>query len=1329
MRMMVRRLSCLVTALLTFSGPCRAQEAVNVLTFHNSNDRTGRNLNEVMLNTSNVNVGSFGKLFSVPLDGNSFGQPLYVASVHAGGIDRAMVYVATSNDSVYAIDARVGTVVWRVNLGSPVPRLDVSAFSHAHMPAYVPPYYDLYPYIGITSTPVIDLQTQTLFVVTKTKVLSKNEGYRYSLHALDLRDGSERKDDSPVTINAHVGKDGMTTSGAGPAIDFDPFLALNRTALLLLNGRVYLAFASQGDVEDKVSRPFHGWIFGFDAGHLKQPPWVFCTSPTSQEAGIWQSGGGLAADGSDRLLAVTGNGPNVSGSYGNSVLSFSTKAVPELESWFTPDNSTFLNRWDLDLGSAGPMIPPEEDLKDLVVTGGKDGILYVLRRSSLGNGQPAGGSAVIQSIRITPEPRPLPEPPTYHGPPLYHGPNDWHHLHGMPVYWKGPQGPTLYLWPEMGKLKAFSFQESKLGKMVESKTTAAAGMPGASLSLSANGDQAGTGILWASRPLNADANRRNVEGILEAYDAANIADAEPIWTNRSNLERDGGGFFAKYSPPTIAEGHVYLSTFAPENPDRTPVTGKSPQLVVYGLLPTTTTQPQTSELIDTGVVRFFADAKARELAEPSYALQKRFDSTGPAPKDFPTEPRFGANSASVAVKAGTSLYGTGMVFGHLLRNGQSTTAWNMDNYGYPYYNNHATNLYESHPWVLAVRANGTAYGILADTSHKIVIDTTSNINFRSDSPFPLIVIERQSPQDVLRELAKLTGYMPMPPRWAIGYHQSHFSYTPELKVLAVASQARRARIPVDAVYMDIDYMDHYRIFSFSPRTFADAPDLNHDLAALGLHNVWMIDPAIRAESSPGVSRVFDTGMAKNVWVKQSDGKTAYHGNQWPIQDPDKSMRTFSLFPDFTSPSVRTWWGTQFKDFLSKGVDGVWNDMNEPAVFVDAHTMPDDNRHVGDPSLVDYEGQPQGAARAVGPHTRYHNVYGMLMARSTREGIAVAAPARRPFVLARANFIGGQRYAAAWTGDNTANWEHLKMSIPMILNLGLSGQPFAGADIGGYRYSKDEKPQLTKEDDAKLFERWLGFGALYPFSRAHYERDFGPQGTPPGWQREPWTFSNEIVETNRRAIDRRYRLMPYLYTVFHEASIGGLPIMRPLFFVDPKDSQLRGIDDSFLLGSDLLVAVQVDPVAVRNPILPKGIWRQIGFPLDGQNESGVDIDTPNLPRLYVRGGAIVPTGPVMQYTGEKPLDPVTLLVCLDDQGKANGTLYEDAGDGFDYLKGAYRLTTYHATEANGHVEVTSRTEGNFPPSNRSLSLRILWHGKEFNGNGKEGSPISIGVAGP
>jgi alpha-glucosidase len=178
-------------------------------------------------------------------------------------------------------------------------------------------------------------------------------------------------------------------------------------------------------------------------------------------------------------------------------------------------------------------------------------------------------------------------------------------------------------------------------------------------------------------------------------------------------------------------------------------------------------------------------------------------------------------------------------------------------------------------------------------------------------------------------------------------------------------------------------MDHYRIFSFSPRTFADATDLNHELSVLGFHNVWMIDPAVRAETAPGVSKIYDTGMAQDVWVKQADGKTDYHGNQWPRQDPDKTMQTFSLFPDFTVPRVRTWWGTQFKGFLSKGVDGVWNDMNEPAVFVDpTHTMPDTNHHAGDPALTEYDGQQQGAARAAGTHVRYHNVYGMRKASGT-----------------------------------------------------------------------------------------------------------------------------------------------------------------------------------------------------------------------------------------------------------------------------------------------------------------------------------------------------------
>ena len=578
---MTKGIYLLCSALVVLAAcvaPARAQESVNVLTFHNDNNRTGRNLNETILNTTNVNERTFGKLFSVALDGNSFGQPLYVASVRTRRGNRSIVYVATSHNSVYAIDALDGAVIWKVSLGIPVSRLAISMFSDEHLPDELP-YYDIYPEIGITSTPVVDIARQVLFVVAKTTTLIRGKpSYDYSLHALDLRDGSERND-GPVSISARVPMDPASPPN-DPGVFFDPFLALNRAALLLLNGRVYLAFASHGDIEDEDSRLYHGWIFGFDAGDLRVRPWVFCTSPTSRQAGIWQSGGGLAADSASRLWAVTGNGPNVQGSYGNSILSFSTTSGLELQDWFTPDNTDFLNAWDLDFGSAGPVIIPDEDFKDLITTGGKDGMLYLLHRSSLGHGHATSG---VQAIRVTPEPPPRPQPPSYQGPPIYDG-DDWRHLHGTPVYWNGPQGPTLYLWPEVSKLKAISIRDSRLGAIVESDTMAAEGMPGASLSLSAHGNEPGTGVLWASRPLNADANRQNVEGILEAYDAAHIAGAQPIWTNRANLERDGGGFFAKFSPPTIANGRVYLSTFASETPDRRPIPGKPAQLVAYGLL-------------------------------------------------------------------------------------------------------------------------------------------------------------------------------------------------------------------------------------------------------------------------------------------------------------------------------------------------------------------------------------------------------------------------------------------------------------------------------------------------------------------------------------------------------------------------------------------------------------------------------------------------------------------------------------------------------------------------------------------------------------------------
>lgn len=688
-------------------------------------------------------------------------------------------------------------------------------------------------------------------------------------------------------------------------------------------------------------------------------------------------------------------------------------------------------------------------------------------------------------------------------------------------------------------------------------------------------------------------------------------------------------------------------------------------------------------------IRFFADAAAQKAALPSYALLDTIKplSSSATPTVTPafSEAADHTHSATIHVEPGTSLYGTGEVAGPLLRNGRKVSTWNTDAYGYT---EKYDSLYQSHPWVLAVRADGTAFGALADTTYRCTIDTAAThsdqIIFSAPGPaFPVVVITGDTPQEVVSQLSMMTGTMPMPPKWAVGYHQCRFSYYPEAKVREIADGFRSRKIPCDVIWYDIDYMDSFRIFTFNKTHFPYPKKLNADLLTKGFHNVWMIDPGVKAEDKPGITGIFDTGTANSAWVRDSKGET-YHGKVWP---------GMCVFPDFTDPTVRTWWGGFYKDFMAQGVTGVWNDMNEPAVFdVASKTMPEDNQHRGDPALMMPSGKPQGEASA-GDHARYHNLYGMQMVRATRDGIAAANPDKRPFVLSRANYIGGQRYAAAWTGDNNADWYHLKTSIPMVLNMGLSGQPFIGPDIGGF----------NGNGDGKMFARWMGFGALFPFSRGHTAKD--------NVQKEPWSFGPEVEASCREALMRRYVLMPYLYTAFHESSTQGLPIARPAFFADPKDPGLRNQDELFLLGSDLLVVTQCFPDQQRTPVQPKGAWREIMPPKSADN-----------PKLFLRPGAILCTGPEMEWVDQKPLNPLTLTINLDDQGHATGTLYEDAGDGYGYQKGEYLLTTYEATkDAAGVTVKVAKTEGSMKRPARNVMMNVLGE-QPLRGQGADGTTM-------
>jgi alpha-glucosidase len=751
-----------------------------------------------------------------------------------------------------------------------------------------------------------------------------------------------------------------------------------------------------------------------------------------------------------------------------------------------------------------------------------------------------------------------------------------------------------------------------------------------------------------------------------------------------------------------------------------------------------------SEAIGENIVRFFPSMASRAEVLPSFALERPRPAIGEAPGGFATKPIFGMNNGkqtvTINVDEGTSLYGTGMVAGPLKRNGRTIVCWNTDAYGY---GDDAPSLYQSHPWVMGVRADGTAFGVLADTTYRCEVDTTTDIKFTADGPaYAVIVIERGSPQEVVKALADLTGKIEMPPRWALGYHQCRYSYYPDTRVLEIARLFREKQIPCDVLWMDIDYMNGFRCFTFDPKLFPDPMGMNRRLQFSGFSTVYMINPGIKAETN---YFVFDKGTEGDHWVKRKDGQT-YQGEVWP---------GFCVFPDYTRRDTRIWWAGMYLDWIKNNrIDGVWNDMNEPAVFnVQSKTMPEDNQHRPDPEFAAANGNNPG------DHARFHNVYGMLMVKATREGFMAAEGGKRPFVLSRANYIGGHRYGAIWTGDNTADWYHLESSVPMVLNLGLSGQPFSGPDIGGFAGNG------PAGEEGKHFGRWMGIGAMLPFARGHTGKG--------NIDKEPWSFGPEVEEISRRAIQRRYRLLPYIYTLFKEASETGMPVARPLFFVDAKDPALRSEDDAFLLGGDLMVVTQPTPDKSRTPILPKvGGWRKFDFPVHRAAKQAIPSlampetvnlppmpETPDrpksgifegdtrdplgpyspdwprdssdelgkeLPEIYIRAGAIIPAGPVNQHTN-MPINPLTLIVHLDENGKASGRHYSDPGDGWTFREGFFRDAVWSA-ERNGDTVTVSHTivGGVIPTPDRVVVVRLLLPDREIVVQGRETQPIVVKI---
>ena len=576
---------CTIQAFSQTSPTPSGTRKVSVLTQRYDNARSGANFSEITLNPKTVDSRTdlFGKLFSVAVDGNVYAQPLYAADVDfKSGPRRDVLYVATEKNNVYAIDANTGEQIWAKNLGSSVPALDITEFARGHLQMGNSwDYKDLYPDIGITSTPVIDIQSGTIFVVAKTKEgETATPEYHYRLHAMDMRTGSEMQ--TPADIQGSFR--GSAVDAKRHKIVFKPFLQLNRPGLLLVAGTVYVAFGSHGD-----AGPYHGWIFGYRASAINRTALIFCSTPDSDgrrlpddpretfewnRGGIWQSGTGLAADEDGAIYLSTGDGAwdgkrNLSDSYLK--LSKRLKVID----WFTPWNHAELDRADIDLGSGGPVLLPGK----MFVGGGKEGKLYVIKRDHLGHVSPtlhAQNAEIVQQIQATTPDDPEPDCS-----------NCFHHLHGAPVFRQGADGLHLYIWPEMENLKSFRLVDGKFVPDGESQAMAPmpmsgmqTSMPGGILALSSDGDKSGSAIVWSSIPIKDNANRQNVPGVLHAFDASDVT--KELWNSEMN-PADRLGYFAKFCPPTVVNGRVYMATFAPETGYPAAVQTGPAHIVVYGL--------------------------------------------------------------------------------------------------------------------------------------------------------------------------------------------------------------------------------------------------------------------------------------------------------------------------------------------------------------------------------------------------------------------------------------------------------------------------------------------------------------------------------------------------------------------------------------------------------------------------------------------------------------------------------------------------------------------------------------------------------------------------
>ncbi|WP_341528069.1 glycoside hydrolase family 31 protein [Nostoc sp. UHCC 0302] len=659
--------------------------------------------------------------------------------------------------------------------------------------------------------------------------------------------------------------------------------------------------------------------------------------------------------------------------------------------------------------------------------------------------------------------------------------------------------------------------------------------------------------------------------------------------------------------------------------------------------------------------------------------------------------RLGAVAGWKQIAADEHFYSFGERTGFLDKLSEVKTNWTVDALDYDAITDE---MYQAIPFFIALRPE-LSYGIFFNTTF------WSQFDIGAEQPgvwkmetrggeLDYYIIYGPEPAQILYTYTQLTGRMQLPPKWALGYHQCRWSYESESVVRELAQEFRQRRIPCDVIHLDIDYMRGYRVFTWSPQRFPNPAKLINDLAQDGFKTVTIIDPGVKYEPEANY-HVFDEGIKNDYFVRKANGEL-FHGYVWPEK---------AVFPDFLRSDVRDWWSDLHKSLTDVGVAGIWNDMNEPAI---------DNRPFGDGGEkiwfpldapqgneeAGIKGQVAGENVSVSTstHLEVHNLYGLMMAKASYEGLQRLRGTERSFVLTRSGYAGVQRWSSVWMGDNQSLWEHLEMSLPMLCNMGLSGVGFVGCDIGGF----------AGNATGELFARWMQVGMLYPLMRGHSAMTTA--------RHEPWVFGDRVENICREYINLRYQLLPYIYNLFWEAATTGAPILRPLLYHFPNDSKTYTLYDQILLGASLMAAPIYRPgVEYRSVYLPAGTWYDwwSGESYEGPIHILAHAPLERMP-LYVRGGAIIPMQPVQQYVDEHPLDQLRLRVW---SGNNQYKFFEDDGQTSNYHNNNYSLININVSTVNNQtvVEIGAR-DGEWTPPRREVIVELVGVGEQrFQDDGK------------